>query len=233
MSKSTRRLVFFTCLVVALTVPAEILLLRALAVPDRKQAIRDWAESLSASQLSAEVGRIQAYPVLYRKELLRSSTPDVRSQVWRAHFDAYLESRPGLDVNSASLVRSLREMLTPAFFDSPQQDRREDVMALADQVAAAIGLEDALPLMEYLGPADGAFASYEPTAMYLANKLRSLFVANAQGWTCDCTMDAGCYSPASSCSYSMGCAEYTGWPACGWTWSDPCTGLCVAGWGRP
>lgn len=229
MSKSTRRLVFFSCLVVLLTIPAEILLLRALAVPDQKQAIREWTESLSASQLRAEVGRIQAYPVLYRKELLRASSPDVRSRVWRAHFDAYLQSKPGLDVNSVSIVRSLHEMLTPEFFNEPGQERKDEALAVADQVAAAIGREDALYLMAYLGPADGTFASYEPTAMYLTNKLRSLFVANAQGWTCDCSFNFGCYG-MNSCSSASGCSVYSGWPACGWTWSEDCTGLCVAGW---
>jgi hypothetical protein len=230
-SKFTRRLVFFTALVVLLTIPAEILLLKALAVPDQKQAIRAWSESLSATQLSAELNRIQAYPVLYRRELLRVSSPDVRARVWRAHFDAYLQANPGLDVNTAELVRSLQSMLTPELFNTPGEAVKQQVAALANQVEAAVGESDALYLMEYLGPADGTFASYEPTAMFFTNKLRALFTPNAQqNWECDCTMDRGCYSVAASCSYEAGCSVSSTWPACGWFWNDPCTGFCLAGW---
>lgn len=231
MSKFTRRLVFFTALVVLLTIPAEILLLKALAVPDQKQAIRAWSESLSATQLSAELNRIQAYPVLYRRELLRVSSPDVRALVWRAHFDAYLQANPGLDVNTADLLRSLQSMLTPGLFNTPSEALKQQVGTLANQVAAAVGESDARYLMEYLGPRDGTFASYEPMAMFFTNKLRALFTANAQqNWECDCTIDRGCYSMGAHCSDISGCSVSSTWPACGWFWNDPCTGFCLAGW---
>lgn len=230
MSKSTRRLVFFTAMVVLLTIPAEILLLRALAVPDQKQAIREWATSLGPDRLSVEVARLHAYPVLYRREMLRAASPDLRSKVIRAHFDSYLQSRPGLDVNAVSLITTLRSMLAPHMFDTPTDAQKDEVRGVANQVAALIGEDEAVYLMERFGPPDGTFASFEPTAMYLTNKIRGMFVAAAQGFECDCSMDRGCYSFASSCSYESGCSPYFGWPGCGYLLQDPCYGGCLAGW---
>jgi hypothetical protein len=229
-SKSTRRLVFFTFLVVLLTVPAEILLLRALAVPDQKEAVREWAMSLGPDRLPVEVARIQAYPVLYRRELLRAAAPELRAKVLRAHFDSYLQSRPGLDVNAATLITTLRTMLTPELLGEPTEAQRSEARAVANQVATAIGQEEAVFLMERFGPPDGTFTSIEPTAMYLTNKVRGLFVTFAQGYECNCTMDTGCYSFGSSCNTEGVCSPGTGWPQCGYMgWTD-CTGVCLAGW---
>jgi hypothetical protein len=229
-STSTRRLVFFTLVVVLLTIPAEILLLRALAVPDQKLAVRQWAMSLPASELAWEARRIQAYPVLYRKEMMRAASPELRARVFQAHFDAYVQARLGLDVNTVALITSLRSMLTPEVFDAPTETRKAELRGIANQVAGLLGEEEAVYLMERLGPADGTFASFEPTAMFLTNKVRGLFVAFAQGFDCDCEMDRGCYSGGSSCSFESGCSTYYGWPGCGYLWQDPCTGGCVGGW---
>jgi hypothetical protein len=121
-------------------------------------------------------------------------------------------------------------MLTPELFDVPTEAQKAVVRDVANQVAAAIGEDEAVFLMERFGPADGTFASVEPTAMYLTNKVRGLFVALAQGNECDCTMDRGCYSGASNCSFETGCSTYYGWPGCGYTLIEPCTGSCLAGW---
>jgi hypothetical protein len=222
--------VFFTFLVVLLTVPAEMLLLRALAEPDQKLAVREWAQSLGADRLPFEVARLQAYPVLYRRELLRAASPDLRAATLRAHFDAYLQSRPALDVNTVSMIETLRSMLTPEMFDDPTSEQKQQLEGTATQVAALLGQEEALNLMGRFGPADGTFASFEPMAMYLTNKVRGLFVALAQGYECDCTMDEGCYSFGSSCVGGGVCSPGTGWPQCGYMGWNDCTGICAAGW---
>lgn len=230
MSTSTRRLVFLTMVVVLLTIPTEVLLLRALAVPDQKQAVREWAMSLPSAELAWEARRIQAYPVIYRKEMLRAASPELRSKVFQAHFDAYLQARPALDVNTVGLVTSLRSMLTPEMFDAPGEARKAELTSMAEQVARLLGEEDAAYLLERLGPADGTFASFEPTAMFLTNKVRGLFVAFAQGFECDCEMDRGCYSFGSHCSTTTGCSPSQGWPGCGYAWMEQCLGGCMAGW---
>jgi hypothetical protein len=226
---STRRLAFFAVIVVAITVPAEVLLLRALAVPDQKEAIREWAMSLGPDRLAVETARLQAYPVLYRRELLRAAWPDLRSKTIQAHFDSYLRSRSGLDVNAVALVTTLRSMAVPRMFDTPSEAEKDEVRGVARQLATIIGDDEAAYLMERFGPADGTFASFEPTALYLTNRIRGLFVPLAQGFECDCELDRGCYSPGTSCSHESGCSPYFGWPACGYLLLDPCTGGCLIG----
>ena len=230
MTKSTHRLVFFTVIVVLLTIPAEILLLRALAVPDQKEAVREWAMSLGPDRLPVEAARLHAYPVLYRREMMRAASPELRAKVIQDHFDSYLQSRSGLDVNAVALITTLQSMLTPALFDNPTDAQKEDVRSVANQIAALIGRDEAVYLMERMGPADGTFASFEPTAMYLTNKLRELFVARAQGYTCDCLPDWGCYNLGNSCVTGGVCSPGWDWPECGFLWLEGCDGVCMAGW---
>ena len=229
MRTSTRRLAFCAVLVVAITIPAEVLLLRALAVPDQKEAIREWAMSLGPDRLSVEAARLQAYPVLYRRELLRAASPELRSKTIQAHFDHYLASRPGLDINAVALVTTLRSMATPQMFDRPSELEKGEARGVARQLATIIGDDEAVYLMERFGPADGTFASFEPTALYITNRMRGLFVPLAQGFECDCELDRGCYAAGTTCSHQSGCSPYFGWPACGYLLLEPCTGGCVVG----
>ncbi len=230
MTQSTRRVVFLTCLIVLLTIPTELVLLRALAEPDQHQAIRGWAASLSSAQLQSEARRIQSYPVVYRREILRAASPDLRASVWRAHVDRYLAERPGLDVNTVAIIDALRATLTPELFDTPTDAEKAATNTLAHQVADIIGPDDARFLMFTLGPDDGTFASYEPLAVYLTNKVRGMFVVVGQTFDCDCSFDNGCFTISASCSYSSGCTPFFGWPGCGYFWNEPCYGGCLAGW---
>lgn len=231
MRKSTRRLVFLAVLIVLLTVPAEVLLLRAIAVPDQNTAIRNWAESLESRSLQQAVARIQTYPVVYRREIMRVLTPEQRAATWRAHIADYLQSRPTLDVNAVDLIRAIHDALTPSLFDRPSDADREKVRALAEQIEAHIGQTEADYLMKHLGPLDGTFAAYEPWTMAITNRLRTLFVGVAQSNDCDCIPMEQCYGYAAHCSDAVGCNYYYGpWPACGWFWTDPCTGKCLLGW---
>jgi len=70
----TRRLVLLAALVVALTIPTEMVLLQAISQDDRTAASR-WAEGLSTDSLVTASGRLQDLPVQYRKALLRSRPP--------------------------------------------------------------------------------------------------------------------------------------------------------------
>lgn len=230
MSKSTRRIVFLSCLVVLLTIPAELLLLRALAVPDQNVAIRNWAESLSPSSLRSASARIQAYPVLYRREIMRALEPADRAKVWRAHLDTYLQARPTLDATTVGLIETAGSLMTPSLFGNATDAERESIRAVAEQIQAQIGQREAEYLLKHLGPLDGTFAAYEPLAMSITNKLRGLFVGVAQSNDCTCEVGTQCYGWYASCADATGCNLYYGWPACGWTWTVPCNGLCQAGW---
>jgi len=82
-------------------------------------------------------------------------------------------------------------------------------------------------LLFYLGPKDGTFATFEPLAMRLENKLRDLFTLRAFDNNCDCVMYWGCMDWRASCVTWSSCQQTQGWPQCGWFWQDPCDGACA------
>ena len=75
MTVRTRRWVFASVLVLLLTLPAETMLLRALAAPTQDVAVQNWAVSLSPTSLQAAANQIQMYPFAYRKAILKQRPP--------------------------------------------------------------------------------------------------------------------------------------------------------------
>lgn len=230
MTPSTRRLVFASLLIVLVTIPAEVILLRALVTPSQNQAVREWADGLSESALDRAAGQIQSYPLLYRREIMRALPNEKRSAVWRAHLDGYLQTHPQLDGAAVGLIRTASSVLTPDLFAGPTDEKRSALHAVAEQLVATIGQEEAEYLLYRLGPRDGTFASFEPMAMRLSNTVRGMFIASAQMYDCDCNLYWGCFSWQLSCSDGITCKIDDQWPMCGWAWTDPCDGICVMGW---
>lgn len=228
MTTRTRRLVFLTVLFVALTLPAETILLRALVTPQPQQAVKDWVSDLDAAQLAGAAGQIQSYPLLYRREFMRRLTPEGRSSVWRGHLSTYLQVHPELDAATAGTITTASGVLSPQFFADPTDERRASLHAVAAQIEAALGREEAEYLLYRLGPRDGTFASFEPFAMYLSNKVRGMFLMDAARLSCDCNTYWGCYTSETGCSSELSCSTDNQWPMCGWAWSDPCNGVCIA-----
>lgn len=227
MSTRTRRLVFFAVLLVVLAIPAESVLLRALIQPSEQAAVQDWVADLDQKELATATESIQLYPFLYRRELLRRQSPEGRSRVWRGHIQSYISSHSDLDANEIELLKTMSGLLVPSYFDQPTDAARTSVHAVAEQIQTVLGRDEAEFLLYRLGPRDGTFASFEPMAMFLTNKVRGWVQTNAAAPNCECAMYWGCYSGANICSQALACASDVSWPMCGWAWSDPCDGLCL------
>lgn len=230
MTTTTRRLVFISLLIVLVTIPAEVILLRALVTPSQSQAIQEWAQALSPDALNRAASNIQSYPYQYRREIMRVLPNEQRSAVWRGHLDGYLRSNPQLDDAAVGLIHAASEILKPELFAGPTDGQRASLHAVAEQIQASLGEDAAAYLLHNLGPRDGTFASAEPLSMYLANKVRATFIASAQIEQCDCNMISGCFSWGLSCTQRLTCTIDDQWPMCGWAWSDICDGLCIMGW---
>jgi hypothetical protein len=209
-----------------LALPAEVILLQALVTPQPEQAIQEWVGGLSAEDLSKASSQIQAYPVEYRREIMRRLSPADRSSVWRAHVAAYASTRPNLDAATLDLLKAASAALSPEIFADPTEARRASLTAVAEQLVAVIGREETVDLLARLGPRDGTFTSAEPMSMLLANKVRGLFMVNAANWDCQCSMEFGCLDYSVLCMQEIECTIDDYWPACGWGWFDPCDGLC-------
>jgi hypothetical protein len=213
----------------AITLPAESILLRAISTPDSREAVRNWVAGLSAPELAEAVAEIQAYPFAYRKELMGALTPEERSGTWRGHIDAYLADHPELDETARIALGAAQAAMGPEAFATPTAVSRARIVLVAEQIEALLGREEAEYLMYRLGPADGTFASLEPWTERLANRVRDAFVALAGADDCECNTDFGCDGYFTHCGDSSTCEPDESWPMCGWGWMEECNGTCRGG----
>jgi hypothetical protein len=223
----TRRLLFLSVLVAALTLPAETILLRAITTPGQDDAIVGWAAGLSQSNLATAASQIEIYPFKYRKAIMRALPVAERASVWRGHVLNYLKTHPQLDEEAVNAVTTAADLITPEYFEQPTTETRAAVHAAADHLVALLGRDQAEYLLYDLGPKDGTFASFEPWQVRLTNTVRGMFALQAGSGICDCAMYYGCADWRFNCVNWTNCSEPNGWPLCGWLFNDPCDGGCA------
>jgi hypothetical protein len=215
--------------VVALTLPAESILLKALETPSLQEAAQQWVASLPDGTLASAAGSIQAYPFTYRREIMARLPPALRSLVWRAHIARYVQSHPELDADAVALLHTAIGLASPDNLAHATDESRAQINLVGNQIKAMLGKDTAEYLLYRLGPNDGTFASAVPIGQRLANTVRSMFVALARANDCECNIEWGCGGAFSYCADASGCAVRNEWPACGWLWDDPCNGSCKFG----
>jgi hypothetical protein len=213
----------------ALTLPIEAVLLRALST-STQQAARDWASSLSADQAAAAGARIQALPFAYRRAVMRVLNPTQRAEVWQSHIENYLAENKGLDASTQALLKNAAALATPQVFASATQAERSEMTIIAEQIAVVLGRDEADYLLYRLGPKDVKVASGLPVSERLAEFVRGTFVVQADIEDCDCSTAFGCDAP-SHCDGNQTCIKDDEWPMCGWWWNQECNGLCMMGIG--
>jgi hypothetical protein len=221
----TRRTLFISFLVLALTLPAETILLKALQSPNDITAVQGWVADLDSAELTSAANQIQSYPFLYRKEIMRALTPDARSSVWRNHIATYIRQHPELGSDAVNALNAAIAVATPhALSADATKTEVAASVAVGEQISTLLGRDTAKYLLYYLGPVDGTFASREPLTMKLASFVRSHFVVLAE--SCDCAMYFGCDIWGGECTQSTWCDSNSAWPACGWLFNSTCDALC-------
>lgn len=228
MTVKTRRRLLVCLVVVAVFVPVETILLRAITTPDSRQAAQEWAEGLDESAREAAAGAIQEYPFEYRKEIMRVIAPERRSSVWQDHLRTYLNAHPALDETAVIAIHSAMDALSPDAFANPSAAARDGIVLVSEQIADLLGREEAEYLMYRLGPTDGTFASREPLVERLTNFVRHT-VLRAFAPDCTCATGWGCDGYSTHCAEGTGCDVDETWPMCGWVWNEICDGLCRGG----
>lgn len=214
--------------VVAITLPAESILLQAVTT-DSGQAVTEWVASLSDASVNAAADQVQDYPLAYRKAIMGRLSAKRRSQVWQHHIEMYIDHNPQLDQTTVTALQAALDAASEDAFENPTTATRARVAAAGQQLLTLIGREDTEFLLFRLGPRDGTFASLEPISQKLANYVRHAFVVLARVDDCECNVDFGCGGYANHCEGGTGCTPDTSWPMCGWFWNDPCDGECRAG----
>jgi hypothetical protein len=225
----TRRRVFTAVLVALVTLPAEVILLRAVATPDGQRAVDDWVAGLTPDALGAAANRIEDYPFSYRRPIMKALSPVGRSETWRGYLTRYRDAHGELGASGAALVAAASSALTPQALSEPTSESRASVHAVAMQIVAEWGRETADELLYYVGPKETTSAGAEPMMMRFTQYVRDQVVLIARAPNCDCAMSWGCSVYTQTCTQAFSCSVVSTWPACGWAWSDDCDGLCSSG----
>lgn len=230
MTPKTRRRIWIAVLVVALTLPAESILLKAGSTLDQVQAANDWAASLSTSDLSAAASQMRSYSFVYRRAIMKAASPLLRSAVWQHFIQTYIDNHPDLPSDALPVLEAVIAVATPDALSDPTDAERAQIDALAEQVQAILGNDQAEYLLYRLGPSDTAITtSALPVSQQLADWLRGHFVALAGTQDCNCALDWGCSAYGTYCADDTGCTPDEEWPMCGWLWDETCDGHCDAG----
>jgi hypothetical protein len=226
--KKIRQRIVLCTIALVIALPAETILVQAVTEPSAESAARTWTTSLTSADLDQAAARIESYPLMYRKEIMRALTPEKRAMVWRRHLAEYLDAHPSLDDAAVTSIRAALALATAeAFSASAPKTLQAQTRILSEQIEALIGREEARSLLYRLGPADGTFASIEPLSHKVANKVRGWVVVLAGGGAdCDCSQGFGCDGSGWQCGGGDGCTVDEEWPACGWFWNQTCDGTC-------
>jgi hypothetical protein len=228
MSVTVRRRLLFALVVLALTIPAESVLLRALAATSTTDAATQFASSLSYSSLTAAASQIESYPFAYRRAIMAALPPAVRAVVWQAHIAAYITLHPELDPSSVAALKTMIGLITPDVMSGSGASNAQ-ISAIAVQIQATLGKSVADYLFYRLGLPDTSTSSNVlPIRERLANFVRSEFTLLARASDCNCSTDWGCDS-GNHCDNSTGCNVDNTWPMCGWLWNESCDGSCLGG----
>ncbi len=233
MTARTRRFVFLSVLVVALTLPVEAVLLLAVQSTDTTTDAQLWASSLDRSALASAADQIEQYPFVYRRAIMTDLSPAARAAVWQAHIKRYAAAHPEFDATVRNTLAAAEAAATPEAVSAPTDATRASTHAVADQVAALLGKDQMLYLFYWLGPQDTTVSeSAVPLRFRLATYVRDHFALMARSDDCDCEVSVGCYGLGDVCVSNsvQNCNIVQQWPACGLWWADVCDGHCTSGY---
>ena len=220
------------CLILGLiTLPVEALLLPVANTPDAAAAAVAYSAALSPEELNAAAADIDAYPAVYRRAIMRELTPDRRADVWRAQFQNYLNTHPGLTPAQADVIREAMTVVSPAALTPPvSAEIRDRISRVFNKAMVELGPQTSSELFVTLGPRVLTRPSALPLTQRLADRVRSWRVASADIPDCNCNIDIDTCDlvpdPSLQCSEMYDCVFDLDWPMCGPFWSWACTGWC-------
>jgi hypothetical protein len=145
-----KRTIFVLLITAALFAPAESIVLPALFSSPESACPAEWVRA-HASQLPRTLIDIKAFPVIYRKAILRALPVETQAALWRAHFVDYLEANPSLSQSQVEVVGDALALCTVATFTrSPEV--ASAIEALDARARAAFTRSQAAELFERFGP---------------------------------------------------------------------------------
>jgi hypothetical protein len=227
LSPKTKRRVFLSVLLVAMLLPAEVVLLKALQASNDKVAAEQWAAELDDATLDSAADSIQSYSLPYRRAIMGKLSAAQRAKVWRDHINQYIARHPGLDLAALNALKAGQSALTStALGEKATAAERAALEDAGRQIDAALGEQEANYISRDLGPRTTSLAGGEPLLDRLASFVRNQFIVMARLDQCDCAGDRDCGYYVSYCDTGYPCQSDSSWPMCGFWWNTPCNGMC-------
>ena len=151
-----------------------------------------------------------------RRKFFRESTPENRSEIWKAQMAYYLATKE-LNKNQQEFILKVISLTTPETFTFPSKkgeeksNARKSFEALEEEALKLFTKEDMYTIFMSLGEPERILSKGGEPEPDLAPGPR----------------DCGCTWWCLPCTYCRdgGCDETTS--GCGWTLGSPCTGKCV------
>jgi hypothetical protein len=224
MRVSTRSLLTGSAVLVLLMLPLEMVSFDLLT-RGRPLSVSDaWVRRMSADQRREAAGRIEQYPVAYRKSLLAGLGPADRAAVWHRHTAEYLEHHPNLTIPQRAAVETLLKYATTDTFEHPATTaaaRSASAQLVREQLGKAA--YDELFLRSSTAT---AWSSPLPLRVALEGFVNAQFVVSADP-NCNCNVGSYSYDCGTgwTCSQTVGCNfRYIG---CGIWYESACDGYCL------
>jgi len=244
MTRTLRNRLSFAVGVLALTVPADLIIARALTYPTMHDRAEHWVGSLSTEEKSDYL-RNKSIPGVYYKLLKQSLTPDEAARVFVDKIAAFRRATPNLSRDQESYLQATVAFMQMGKAFGVGIDRTGVEALIKDGKRLFPKREDQSALF-VLTPSPSSTKASEPglnrTVAWLLRSLPSgtLFADTDEVW-CECSQtDDWCGSgkhccDGQSCSPSVynpgpcgfmllgGCWQ----PGCGTLLYYQCTGMCV------
>lgn len=225
---TTKRRFILAIVLVALTLPAEWVLVKAMST-DAATESAQWAETQPQSSLQLAAESLEDYPYEYRREILRRLDTRGRIAAWTAVIVRYRDSHPDLEDAQVDILNTAIEAVRFTL-SNPGPETAKVARFVGERAEALLGKEVARELLHQAGPLRVRFfAGSLPWHLRATDFVRTRLVVQADVAPCDCNVDFGCRNENMKCSAGNGgCAIESNWPACGWLWLEDCNGTCAA-----
>jgi hypothetical protein len=222
----TRRRLILCVVVAALTLPAELILMKAVTL-DAQEASSRWARSLSQTELAAAADDIQRYPFEYRKTIMGRLSKQKRAEVWSNHIAQYRDARPELSTDQVDALNAAIETVRATFLN-PGNNAREATRVVAERVQelfAGMWRSICCIALHKKHHDHGERGAVAPEVV--RRGACPVWVSADEGGPCWCRADFGVRPDCTDVvRRSVTCVVDNVWPKCGWLWDEDCDGVC-------
>lgn len=182
MTTKTRRMLWLVALLAIVTVPVDLLFVRAVAYPTVSTRASHWAQGLSVSETEAAISELANLPVAYRRALFARLAWNLRVRVVESVFGDYGRSHQ-LTTEQSTLLTEILEALRA--YAPGEEGRFSDFF---ERARSLFNEQTATDLLMTFGPSDSTELK-EPFVNRLAGWISDTIAVEADTLSCECNVE--------------------------------------------